>query len=98
LSLPPPLTSFGSGLLELATDHLVHVHEEADSLAYEIVFASHAPRDVGLIASRFEGELDWQASIMKKAGTVNRAGEIQTDAVTLVLLSRTRTNHPDYSG
>jgi len=41
---------FRQTLLELAADHLIHVHEQADSLGDEFIFAGHAPRHGGLIA------------------------------------------------
>jgi len=42
---------------EIAADHLIHVHEEAERFGHEIILAEHDPRDGGLIALRLEGEL-----------------------------------------
>jgi len=45
------------GSFEIAADHLIHVHEEAERFGHEIILAEHDPRDGGLIALRLEGEL-----------------------------------------
>ena len=44
-------------LLELAADHLVAVHEQADGLAEEVVGAGHRPCDPRCAGLRDEGEL-----------------------------------------
>ena len=44
-------------LLELATDHFVHIHNQVDRLGHEIFFAEHAPGDQGLILLGLKGEL-----------------------------------------
>src|SRR6266850_576485 len=43
-------------LLELAADHLVAVHEQAERLANEVILAEHAPRHDSLTAFGLEGE------------------------------------------
>src|SRR5581483_3478241 len=44
-------------LFEIAADHLVHTHEEAQCLWNEAVPTRHAPSDRGLASFGFHGEL-----------------------------------------
>src|SRR3954467_4274936 len=60
-------------LLEVAAHHLVHVHEQADRLADEVLVAGHAPVHHGLVALGLEGEF-------REAGVLERPDEVQVDA------------------
>src|SRR5262249_19329382 len=59
-------------LLEIAAEHLVLVHEQANRPGDEIVLAEHGPRDRGAIALGLERELG-------RAGAGHRLHEIEPD-------------------